>query len=122
LVIAQDARRAGARRVALGRRAGRGARHRHHPDARRQSEYGVTVYEETATVRVDADLSLAGCGITNVRATSNNDRYLALLGAFAPRIRDAVRRYEQFCRGRGGVSAVLRSALEPSMSAPETMG
>jgi hypothetical protein len=58
---------------------------------------GLTVYEETATVRVDADLSLAGCGVTNVRATSNNDLYRALLRAFAPRIRDAVRRHGRFC-------------------------
>ncbi|MGA2485646.1 MAG: hypothetical protein ABSF49_06630 [Roseiarcus sp.] len=59
--------------------------------------HGLTIYEETATVRVDADLSLAGCGITNVRATSNNDLYRALLRAFAPRIRDAVRRHGRFC-------------------------
>ena len=59
--------------------------------------HGLTIYEETATVRVDADLSLADCGITNVRATSNNDLYRALLRAFAPRIRDAVRRHGRFC-------------------------
>jgi len=59
--------------------------------------HGLTIYEETATVRVDADLSLAGCGITNVRATSNNDLYRAMLRAFAPRIRDAVRRHGRFC-------------------------
>ncbi len=57
----------------------------------------VTIYEETATVQVDADLSLAGCGITNVRATSNNDLYRALLRAFAPQIREAVRRHGRFC-------------------------
>ena len=45
---------------------------------------GLTIYEETATVKIDADLSLADCGITNVRATSNNDIYRALLRAFAP--------------------------------------
>ena len=59
--------------------------------------HGLTIYEETATVRVDADLSLAGCGITNVRATSNNDLYRALLRAFAPQIRAAVRRHGRFC-------------------------
>jgi hypothetical protein len=63
----------------------------------KHAAHGVTVYEETATVRVDADLSLAGCGITNVHATSNNDLYRALLRAFAPRIRDAVRRHGRFC-------------------------
>ena len=59
--------------------------------------HGFTVYEETATVRVDADLSLAGCGISNVRASSNNDLYRALLRAFAPQIRDAVQRKGKFC-------------------------
>ena len=59
--------------------------------------HGLIVYEETATVRVDADLSLAGCGISNVRASSNNDLYRALLRAFAPQIRDAVRRKGKFC-------------------------
>ncbi len=63
----------------------------------KHAAHGVTIYEETATVRVDADLSLADCGITNVRATSNNDLYRALLRAFAPRIRDAVRRHGRFC-------------------------
>ena len=63
----------------------------------KHAAHGVTIYEETATVRVDADLSLAGCGITNVRATSNNDLYRALLRAFAPQIRDAVRRHGRFC-------------------------
>jgi len=63
----------------------------------KHAAHGVTVYEETATVRVDADLSLAGCGITNVHATSNNDLYRSLLRAFAPRIRDAVRRHGRFC-------------------------
>jgi hypothetical protein len=58
---------------------------------------GLTIYEETATVRIDADLSLADCGITNVRATSNNDIYRALLRAFAPEIRAAVRRHGRFC-------------------------
>ena len=51
----------------------------------KHAAHGLTVYEETATVRVDADVSLAGCGIANVRATSNNDLYRALLRAFAPR-------------------------------------
>ena len=59
--------------------------------------HGLIVYEETATVRVDADLSLAGCGISNVRASSNNDLYRALLRAFAPQIRDAVQRKGKFC-------------------------
>jgi len=63
----------------------------------KHAAHGLTIYEETATVRVDADLSLAGCGITNVHATSNNDLYRALLRAFAPRIRDAVRRHGRFC-------------------------
>jgi hypothetical protein len=63
----------------------------------KHAAHGVTIYEETATVRVDADLSLAGCGVTNVRATSNNELYRALLRAFAPRIRDAVRRHGRFC-------------------------
>jgi hypothetical protein len=63
----------------------------------KHAAHGVTVYEETATVRIDADLSLAGCGVTNVHATSNNDLYRALLRAFAPRIRDAVRRHGRFC-------------------------
>lgn len=63
----------------------------------KQVAHGATIYEETATVRVDADVSLAGCGVTNVRATSNNDLYRALLRAFAPRIRDAVRRHGRFC-------------------------
>jgi hypothetical protein len=63
----------------------------------KHSAHGLTIYEETATVRVDADLSLADCGITNVRATSNNDLYRALLRAFAPQIRAAVRRHGRFC-------------------------
>ena len=63
----------------------------------KHAAHGVTIYEETATVRVDADLSLADCGITNVRARSNNDLYRALLRAFAPQIRDAVRRHGRFC-------------------------
>ena len=63
----------------------------------KHAAHGLTIYEETATVRVDADLSLAGCGISNVRATSNNDLYRALLRAFAPQIRDAVRRHGRFC-------------------------
>ena len=63
----------------------------------KHAAHGVTIYEETATVRVDADLSLADCGITNVRASSNNDLYRALLRAFAPQIRDAVRRHGRFC-------------------------
>ena len=63
----------------------------------KHAAHGVTIYEETATVRVDADLSLADCGITNVRARSNNDLYRALLRTFAPQIRDAVRRHGRFC-------------------------
>ena len=63
----------------------------------KQAAHGVTIYEETATVRVDADLSLADCGVANVRASSNNDLYRSLLRAFAPQIRDAVRRHGRFC-------------------------
>ena len=63
----------------------------------KHASHGLTIYEETATVRVDADLSLADCGVANVRATSNNDLYRALLRAFAPQIRDAVRRHGRFC-------------------------
>ncbi len=63
----------------------------------KHAAHGVTIYEETATVRVDADLSLADCGVANVRASSNNDLYSALLRAFAPQIRDAVRRHGRFC-------------------------
>jgi hypothetical protein len=63
----------------------------------KHAAHGLTIYEETATVRVDADLSLADCGITNVRTRSNNDLYGALLRAFAPQIRDAARRHGQFC-------------------------
>jgi len=58
---------------------------------------GVTVYDETASVKVEADLSLAGCGITNVRATSNNDLYRALLRTLAPKIKAAVRSKGRFC-------------------------
>ncbi|MGO9430685.1 hypothetical protein [Rhodoblastus sp.] len=63
----------------------------------KHAAHGVTIYEETATVRVDADLSLADCGVANVRASSNNDLYRTLLRAFAPQIRDAVRRHGWFC-------------------------
>jgi hypothetical protein len=63
----------------------------------KQAAHGVIVYEETATVKVDADLSLAGCEITNVRATSNDDLYRPLLRAFAPQIKAAVRRKGRFC-------------------------
>jgi len=63
----------------------------------KQAARGVVVYEETATVRVDADLSLAGCAVTNVRATSSNAIYRALLRAFAPQIKAAVRRKGRFC-------------------------
>jgi len=63
----------------------------------KHASHGLTIYEETATVQVDADLSLEGCGIANVRASSNNDLYRALLGAFAPQIRAAVHRHGRFC-------------------------
>ena len=58
---------------------------------------GVALYEETATVKVEADLSLAGCGLANVRATSDNDLYRALLRAFAPEIKAAILRRGRFC-------------------------
>lgn len=63
----------------------------------KQAAHGVTLYDKTATVKVDADLSLEGCGITNLRASSSNDLYRALLRAFAPQIRAAVRRHGRFC-------------------------
>jgi hypothetical protein len=63
----------------------------------KQVSHGLIVYEDTATVRIDADLSLADCGIANVRATSNNDLYRGLLKALAPEIRDAVQRKGKFC-------------------------
>jgi hypothetical protein len=63
----------------------------------KQEAGGVTLYDETATVKLDADLSLAGCGISNVRATSNNEIYRVLLRAFAPRIREAIRKKGHFC-------------------------
>ena len=63
----------------------------------KQEARGVMLYDETATVKVEADLSLAGCSVTNVRATSNNEIYRVLLRAFAPQIRAAVRRHGQFC-------------------------
>jgi hypothetical protein len=65
--------------------------------SRQAAKNGLVLYEETATVKVDADLSLAGCGIANVRAASNNDLYRALLRAFAPQIKAAVRRSGRFC-------------------------
>ena len=58
---------------------------------------GLVLYDETATVKVDADVSLADCGLSNVRASSNNDLYRALLEAFAPQIRDAIQRHGRFC-------------------------
>jgi len=63
----------------------------------KQVSGGLTLYEETATVRVDADLSLADCGVSNVRATSNNDIYRALLKTFEPEIRNAIQRKGKFC-------------------------
>ena len=63
----------------------------------KQAAHGVAVYDETATVKVEADVSLAGCGIANVRATSNNDLYRPLLRAFAPRIKAAIRSKGKFC-------------------------
>jgi hypothetical protein len=58
---------------------------------------GLVLYDETATVKVDADVSLADCGISNVHASSNNDLYRALLEAFAPQIKDAIQRHGRFC-------------------------
>ncbi len=63
----------------------------------KHAAHGIVLYDETATVKVDADLSLAGCGIANLRASSSNDLYRALLRAFAPQIRAAVRRHGRFC-------------------------
>ncbi len=63
----------------------------------KHAAHGIVLYDETATVKVDADLSLEGCGITNLRASSNNDLYRALLRACAPQIRAAVRRHGRFC-------------------------
>jgi hypothetical protein len=65
--------------------------------SRQSPSLGIVLYDETATVKIEADLSLAGCGITNVRATSNNDLYRPLLRAFAPQIKAAVRRKGRFC-------------------------
>ena len=58
---------------------------------------GIMLYDETATVKVEADLSLAGCAVSNVRATSSNEIYRVLLRAFAPQIREAVREKGHFC-------------------------
>jgi hypothetical protein len=58
---------------------------------------GLVLYDETATVKVDADVSLADCGIGDVRATSDNDLYRELLKAFAPEIRKAIQRHGRFC-------------------------
>jgi hypothetical protein len=58
---------------------------------------GVVLYDETATVKVDADVSLADCGIGAVHASSNNDLYRALLRALAPQIKAAIRRQGRFC-------------------------
>jgi len=58
---------------------------------------GVMLYDETATVKVEADLSLAGCAVSNVRATSSSEIYRVLLRAFAPQIREAVREKGHFC-------------------------
>jgi hypothetical protein len=63
----------------------------------KHAAHGIALYDETATVKVDADLSLEGCGISNLRASSSNDLYRALLRAFAPQIRAAVRRHGRFC-------------------------
>jgi hypothetical protein len=63
----------------------------------KHAAHGVTLYDETATIKVDADLSLADCGVTNLRVSSNNDIYRALLRAFAPEIREAVQRKGKFC-------------------------
>ena len=65
--------------------------------SRQSPSRGIVLYDETATVKVDADLSLAGCGVANLRVSSNNDLYRALLRAFAPQIKAAVRRHGRFC-------------------------
>jgi hypothetical protein len=58
---------------------------------------GVALYDDTATVRIDADVSLADCGLENVKASSSNTIYRALLKAFAPQIKAAIRRRGRFC-------------------------
>ncbi|THD42071.1 MAG: hypothetical protein E7774_16675 [Bradyrhizobium sp.] len=58
---------------------------------------GVVLYDETATVKVDADVSLADCGIGTVHASSNNDLYRVLLRTLAPQIKAAIRRQGRFC-------------------------
>jgi hypothetical protein len=65
--------------------------------SRQAAKNGPVLYDETATVKVDADLSLAGCGLANVRAASNNDLYRALLRAFAREIKAAILRRGRFC-------------------------
>ena len=65
--------------------------------SRQAAKKGLVLYDKTATVKVDADLSLAGCGIANVRAASNNDLYRVLLRTFAPQIKAAIRRRGHFC-------------------------
>jgi len=63
----------------------------------KQVAQGFTLYEDTAKVRIDADISLADCGLSNIRATSNNDIYRALLKAFAPQIRAAIAKHGRYC-------------------------
>jgi hypothetical protein len=65
--------------------------------SRQSPARGVVLYDETATVKVEADVSLASCGIGEVHASSNNDLYRALLRALSPQIKAAIRRQGRFC-------------------------
>jgi hypothetical protein len=65
--------------------------------SRQSPARGVVLYDETATIKVDADVSLADCGIGEVHASSNNDLYRALLRALSPQIKAAIRRQARFC-------------------------
>ena len=65
--------------------------------SRQSPTRGVVLYDETARVKVEANLSLADCGIGEIHATSNNDLYRVLLRALAPQIKAAIRRQGRFC-------------------------
>jgi len=65
--------------------------------SRHEAPRGFLLYDETAAVRIDADVSLAGCGLSNVHATSNNDLYRAFLRAFATQIKAAILRHGHYC-------------------------
>jgi hypothetical protein len=65
--------------------------------SRQSPARGVVLYDETAKVRLDADVSLADCGIGEIHASSNNDLYRVLLRALAPQIKAAIRRQGRFC-------------------------